>query len=177
MKSPGVEETVAPQAAQRNISKIADLQSEFDERRSAVDRIVADVADWTGSVSFILLHLAWFACWILINGTSLLPFKKFDPFPFVLLSVAVSCEAVLLSTVVLMKQNWMSARDEHREQLQLQISLLSEQEVTKVLFLQRLICRRLGIEEADKDPDVIDLSQETVVEHLASELSDSLNAG
>lgn len=134
-----------------------------------VDRIVTRVADWTGSLSFILLHMVWFAIWVLVNTTSL--GRKFDPYPFVLLSVVVSCEAVLLSTVVLVKQNWMSRRDERRDQLHLQINLLAEQETTKILYLQRLICKRLGITEAELDPEIADLSQETAVEHLAQELT------
>jgi uncharacterized membrane protein len=165
------ERSVAPKAARRNISRIAQLESSFEERRTKVDRVVSRIANWTGSLSFVALHLFWFAIWIVLNVTSVLPVKKFDPYPFVLLSVAVSCEAVLLSTVVLIKQNWMSRRDERRDQLHLQINLLAEQETTKILYLQRLICVRLGIREGELDPEIADLSQETAVEHLAEELT------
>lgn len=161
----------APTVAGRNINRVAELEANFEERRSRTDRVVSAVADWTGSLSFLLLHLTWFALWIVINGTSLLPMKKFDPFPFVLLSVAVSCEAVLLSTMVLMKQNWMAKRDQRRAQLELQINLLAEQEITKLIHLQRLVCRKLGIPEADEDPEVEDFSQETAVEDLAHEIT------
>jgi Predicted membrane protein len=167
-------QTRASKAAKRNISRVAKLEAGYAEKRTATDRIVTDIANWTGSLSFILMHLAWFSFWIVTNTTNLLPLPKFDPYPYILLSVSVSCEAVLLSTIVLIKQNWMSARAEKREQLQLQINLLAEQEVTKLLFLQRLICRRLGIPEADSDPELIDMSRETVVEHLAQELDDHL---
>jgi uncharacterized membrane protein len=162
---------ITPKAASRNISRIAELEADFEEKRTRVDRIVSRIADWTGSLAFINLHLIWFVVWILINGTSLFPVRKFDPYPFVLLSVAVSCEAVILSTIVLIKQNWMSRRDERRDQLHLQINLLAEQEATKILFLQRLVCKHLGITEAEMDPEVIDLSQDTAVEHLAKQLS------
>lgn len=164
--------SVAPKAARRNISRIAQLETDFEERRTTLDRVVSRIADWTGSLSFVGLHFAWFCIWVLLNGTNLIPVKKFDAYPFVLLSVLVSCEAVLLSTVVLIKQNWMSRRDERRDQLHLQINLLAEQETTKILYLQRLVCKRLGIEEAELDPEIADLSQETAVEHLAEELSD-----
>src|SRR5579884_1550971 len=108
----GPRRSVAPRAAKRNISRIAQLESNFEERRTRIDRLVAKIADWTGSLSFVGLHLLWFAIWIVLNTTAVFSFGKFDPYPFVLLSVAVSCEAVLLSTVVLIKQNWMSRRDE-----------------------------------------------------------------
>jgi uncharacterized membrane protein len=163
-------ESMAPRAAKRNISRIAELESQFEERRTRVDRVVARIADWTGSLSFIALHILWFLTWMLLNATSIFPIRKFDPYPFILLSVCVSCEAVLLSTVVLIKQNWMSRRDERRDQLHLQINLLAEQETTKILYLQRLICNQLGITEADRDPEIADLSQETAVEHLAEQL-------
>lgn len=161
--------SLAPKAAKRNISRIAQLECQYEEQRTLVDRVVTRVADWTGSLSFIALHVLWFGVWVLLNTSTLLT-HKFDPFPYVLLSVIVSCEAVLLSTVVLVKQNWMSRRDERRDQLHLQINLLAEQETTKILYLQRLICRRLGISEAELDPEIADLSQETAVENLAKEL-------
>ncbi|MBV9265901.1 MAG: DUF1003 domain-containing protein [Acidobacteriaceae bacterium] len=162
---------VTSKAAGRNISRIAELEADFEEKRTRVDRVVSRIADWTGSLPFINFHLIWFLIWVVINATSLFPLRKFDPYPFVLLSVAVSCEAVLLSTIVLIKQNWMSRRDERRDQLHLQINLLAEQEATKILFLQRLVCKRFGIAEAEMDPEIADLSQETAVEHLAEQLS------
>jgi uncharacterized membrane protein len=168
--------SIAPKAARRNISRIAELEAEFEERRTRVDRIVSRVADWTGSLSFVGIHLVWFVVWIVVNGTSWLPLRKFDPYPFVLLSVAVSCEAVLLSTIVLIKQNWMGRRDERRDQLHLQINLLAEQESTKILYLQRLVCKQLGINEADLDPEIADLSQETAVENLAEELTKEIRS-
>jgi uncharacterized membrane protein len=165
-----MENVKGPSAAARNISRIAELEAKFDEKRTTTDRIADAIADWTGSLSFVILHLCWFACWILWNTENLFPIPKFDRFPFVLLSVIVSCEAVVLSTFVLIKQNRMSSRAEHREKLHLQINLLAEQEVTKLLWLQRLICERLGIQEAKADPDIADMSQETEVEHLARQL-------
>lgn len=170
-------EAKAPKAAERNISSVAELEAEYAAKRTQSDRIITGIANWTGSLSFIFLHLGWFGFWIIANTTSLLPTPKFDPYPYILLSVSVSCEAVLLSTIVLIKQNWMSARAEKREQLQLQINLLAEQEVTKLLLLQRLVCRRLGISEADSDPELIEMSHETAVERLAEELDDHLGSG
>ncbi|MGH9697648.1 MAG: DUF1003 domain-containing protein [Bryobacteraceae bacterium] len=169
-------EARASRAAERNISRVAELEAGYAQKRATSNRIVTSIANWTGSFSFILIHIAWFSFWIAVNTTSVIPIRKFDPYPYILLSVSVSCEAVLLSTIVLIKQNWMSARAEKREQLQLQINLLAEQEVTKLLFLQRLVCRRLGISEADSDPDLIDMSHETAVEHLAQELDDHLQS-
>jgi uncharacterized membrane protein len=88
--------------------------------------------------------------------------------------MAVSCEAVLLSTFVLMKQNRMSRRAEHRDHLHLQIALLAEKEVTKLLQGQRRISERLGISEIVLDPEVRELSENTAVDSLARELNRKL---
>jgi uncharacterized membrane protein len=86
----------------------------------------------------------------------------------------VSLEGVLLSTFVLIKQNRMSQRADHRSHLDLQINLLSEKEVTKVLQLQRLMCRQLGITEADADKEIVELSGITAVDNLARELDQKM---
>jgi uncharacterized membrane protein len=77
--------------------------------------------------------------WILVNSGLVPGLPRFDPFPFVLLAVASSVEAIFLSTFVLMKQNRMSGREDLRAHLDLQINLLSEREMTLVLqMLQRI---------------------------------------
>ena len=136
--------------------------------------MIARIASLTGSLRFLAVHLILFSSWIILNTGAVLR-QKFDPYPFPLLSVTVACEAVLLSTIVLIEQNWIRQRDDRREQLHLQINLLAEQEITKVLYLQRLICKRLGITEAERDPDLAELSRETAVEHLAEELGNASN--
>ena len=86
----------------------------------------------------------------------------------------VSLEGVLLSTFVLIKQNRMSQRADQRAHLDLQVNLLAEKEITKVLQMQRLLCRQLGIEEADSDPETVELSQITAIDNLAHELEHRL---
>ena len=88
----------------------------------------------------------------------------------------VSLEGVLLSTFVLIKQNRMSQRADQRNHLDLQINLLAEKEITKVLQLQRLICRKLEIAEADQDREVQELSNVTAIESLAREVVEKLPA-
>ena len=82
----------------------------------------------------------------------------------------VSLEGVIIATFVLMKQNRMSRRSDQRDHLNLQIDLLAEKEITKMLQLQRLICERLGIEEACRDEEVREFSQHTAVEAIARDL-------
>src|SRR6185437_6842965 len=86
-----------------------------------------------------------YGLWILVNLNMVPGIKPFDRFPFLLLSVVVSVEAIFLSTFVLMKQNRMSKRADQRAHLDLQINLLSEREMTMVLQLLQQISHRLGV--------------------------------
>lgn len=152
-----------------NISRIARMESEFLEKRTPADRITDTIADFVGSIRFVMIHLILLTVWVLVNSR-FSPIYHFDPYPFILLGQIVSVEAVLLSTFVLMKQNRMSRRTDQREQLHLQINLLAEQEATKLLQLQRLICIRLGITDAVHDEQLKELVQDTPVEELAETL-------
>jgi uncharacterized membrane protein len=156
-----------------NIETVVRLEEEFRENRSVSDRIGDAVADFAGSMPFIILHLAWFAMWIAINS-GWLGMRPFDPYPFIFLSLMVSLEAVLLATFVLMKQNHMSRRAEHRDHLNLQIDLLAEKEITRVLRSQRMLCDHFGLKEVSEDKEVERLSEDTAVEALARDLNQKL---
>jgi uncharacterized membrane protein len=163
-----------PSAAVANIEAIAAMEQEFLSRRTRWDRIADAVAAFSGSITFVLLHVGLFTLWFLVN-LKLVPFiRPFDPYPFVLLAMVVSCEAVLLSTFVLMKQNRMSRRAEDRDQLHLQIALLTEREVTKVLQAQQRISEHLGVPPESFDTETRELSQETALHELARELREKL---
>ena len=79
---------------------------------------------------------------------------KVRSYPFILLAMIVSLEAVILSTFVLMKQNWMQRKTDQRDHLNLQIDLLAEKELTKVLQVLMLICTKLEIEEPEADKEL-----------------------
>jgi uncharacterized membrane protein len=158
--------------ARQNIELLAKLEHESLTHRSRAERLSDAIAGFAGSLTFVGIHVVWFATWFTVNTGHMPGVRPFDPFPFILLSVAVSCEAVLLSTFVLIKQNRMSRRAEQREHLTLQISLLSEREVTELLRLQQMICERLGIQA--ENADLAELAQDTAVESLARELEEKM---
>jgi len=163
-----------PRTALRNIDAVAQMEEESLRSRSLADKISDVIAGFVGSMPFVLIHLAWFIGWVVIN-LHLVPFlPAFDPYPYQLLCMLVSLEGVLLSTFVLVKQNRMSQRADHRSQLDLQVNLLSEKEVTKLIQMQRLICRQLGISETERDSEVLELSEATAVENLAKELKGTM---
>ena len=148
-----------PSVVRENIEVVATMEQQFLEGRSSVERGVDAIAGFVGSLLFVLLHLLVFAFWILAN-LGLVPFvPRFDPFPYTLLGTALSAEAVVLSTLVLMKQNRMAKRADHREHLHLQINLLAEKEITKVLQTVGSISQHLGIRQDGIDHEMNEMSQ------------------
>lgn len=112
--------------------------------------IVAEqLTTWASSTWFLLVHAVWFLVWIGWNAGVML--GAFDPFPFGLLTMIVSLEAIFLSIFVLMTQQRESAIAELREELSLQVSLRIEEEVTKSLHLLSGLYTRLGQTLAQDD--------------------------
>ena len=139
--------------------------------RSWADRIAEFVARFCGSMTFVWIHVALFAGWITWNalpGTT-----HFDPYPFTFLTLCVSLEAIFLSSFILISQNYEMRISERRNQLDLQINLLSEQENTKILQLLDLFARKVGATDGE-DPEVRVLEQATRPETLARQIEDAL---
>ena len=88
----------------QNIRTMVELEQKAQDERTPLDRLTDTVARVAGGTPFIVFHAAWFAGWIVLNGTRL----AFDPFPYSLLNLVVALEAVLLTSVVLMTQNHMT---------------------------------------------------------------------
>lgn len=162
--------TTPGKAIRDNIEAVRKLEEEFTRNRTLPDRIADVVGGFSGSLTFVALHAVFFAGWIAWN--TLGHGRHFDRFPFMLLSLVVSLEAIFLSTFVLMKQNRMSKREDLRAHLDLQINLLSEQEMTLVLQLLRRISTRLGVPLSTQQ--IEELSGDTSVEELASQLRETL---
>jgi uncharacterized membrane protein len=100
--------------------------------------------------------------------------RPFDPYPFQLLCMLVSLEGVLLSTFVLIRQNRMSNRADRRSHLDLQINLLAEKEISKVIQMLERISERL---ELPADSEARELGEVTAVSDLAHELDQKLPEG
>ncbi|WP_263385663.1 DUF1003 domain-containing protein [Granulicella arctica] len=140
-----------------------------------VDRIADLIGGFSGSMTFVFLHMCWFLAWFLINTGVIPAVKQFDPYPFILLAMIVSVEGVLLSTFVLMKQNRMQKRIDLRDQLDLQINLLSEKEITKALQLLLAIANKLEvIPSPEDDQELQEMSSTTSVDLLAERVQTDL---
>ena len=119
----------------KNIAAVTKAQRQVTEARTAQGRIADAITTFAGSMAFVYIHTVWFGLWILLNvGMLHIPrVSEFDPFPFGLLTLIVSLEAIFLSTFVLISQNRLAQASERRSELDLQVNLLAEQKATKVL--------------------------------------------
>jgi uncharacterized membrane protein len=99
-----------------------------------------------GSMTFLTLNALWFLSWILINTGYIPNISPFDPFPFGLLTMVVSLEAIFLAIIVLISQNRGAKIDDLREEVGLQITTIAEEEITKMMELQILLLKKQGID-------------------------------
>jgi uncharacterized membrane protein len=114
---------------QGNVQTIVQLEEAAKAERAKSDQIGDLIANFCGSMPFVWAHLIWFAAWIIINTVP--GVDHFDSFPFNFLTLIVSLEAIFLSTFILISQNHETRLSERRNQLDLQINLLTEQENRK----------------------------------------------
>ncbi|HEY0510466.1 MAG TPA: DUF1003 domain-containing protein [Thermoanaerobaculia bacterium] len=107
---------------------------EAEDRRTAVERAADWVAEFSGSIPFLVLHVIIFAVWILLNVRWLPGWKPpmFDPFPFGLLTMVVSLEAIILSVLVLLSQNRQVAKDRIRSDIEYEVNLKAELEIAQL---------------------------------------------
>lgn len=158
----------------RNISAIRGLEEMAESRRSLADRIAALVARVCGSMNFVWVHAAVFAAWIAFNA---LPgFPHFDPYPFTFLTLCVSLEAIFLGSFILISQNYEMRVADRRNQLDLQINLLAEQENTKMLQLLESIAKKVGA-RVGNDPEIRALEEATRPEQLARKIEEAYEDG
>ena len=153
---------------ERNIRTIIRLRLKADRERSLHDRIADAITSLSGRMAFVHLHVVWFSVWILLN-TGRVGIQAFDPFPYGLLTMIVSLEAIFLATVVLISQNRLSGEIERRADLDLQIGLLTEHELTRVLQMLDAIQRKMGIDD-DEASELADLEMETKPEDVLAEI-------
>ncbi|MDB6130493.1 MAG: hypothetical protein JWM04_1600 [Verrucomicrobiales bacterium] len=134
---------------QKNIDTIIRLEEDTRSTATFADKLADKVANFCGSSFFVVLHGIWFGIWIGGN-TIFSPKVHFDPYPFQLLTLIVSLEAIFLSAFIMISQNRQAKISERRSHLDLQINLLSEQENTKMIGLLQKIANQVGVECADK---------------------------
>ncbi len=155
-------------ALQRNIDAI-ETSNATDQRDAGWPAHLAGlITAVAGSMGFVLFHLVVFGLWI-AAGMGLVPGIPRIDHGFSTLGMAASVEAIFLSTFVLISQNRMAAMSEKRADLDLQVSLLTEHELTRMAQLLRLLAEKQGVEiPSDRGLDEIerDIAPEAVMNEI-----------
>jgi uncharacterized membrane protein len=149
-----------PQMAQvvkRNIDALVQRRKEEDRKKTTEERIADHITRFTGSMLFVYLHLLLFGLWITWN-LGWIGLKPFDP-SFVVLAMFASVEAIFLSTFVLISQNRMNLQADKRAELDLQVSLLAEHEITRLVTLVTAMAKKMNIDAA-YDEEINELSKD-----------------
>jgi uncharacterized membrane protein len=152
----------------RNIKVLEDRRRDEAAAATRQERVAETITRFTGSMTFVYLHLGLYSAWIAVNLGLIPGVPKFDP-SFVMLAMEASVEAIFLSTFVLISQNRMAAAADKRADLDLQISLLTEHELTKLSDVVLAIAERLDIKvNADTELQEVrkDIDPELVLDEI-----------
>lgn len=145
------------------------IKAKADARRTKAEKM----ADWMtrsgGSMKFLTVSILLFVFWILANIGLIKGIPVFDPYPFILLTTFVSLEAIILATFVLMSQNRNIKIDDLREEVDLQINLIAQKEITKIMKMLALLLEKQGI-DLSEDPELKKMIRPVSEEELQKKL-------
>jgi uncharacterized membrane protein len=141
------------------------LKARANAKRTLFERFADSMTAFFGSIYFLLANVVWFMVWIIINLNLIPGIPAFDPFPFGLLTMIVSLEAIVLAIVVLISQNREARIAELREEVDLQIDIITEQEITKISQLLILLLEKEKV-KYPKDPELEITLQPTDAEKM-----------
>jgi uncharacterized membrane protein len=159
----------------RNVERIQALEERENAKASPSDRAADAIANFSGSIAFVWVTTVLIGGWMLAN--LLLPKRyRLDPFPFPLLTLVLSIEAIFLSIFILMSQNRAARVTDKRSHLDLQLTMLSEQENTKMLSMLEAIGKAVGA-TVTPDPEIQVLQQATKPEALSRQIDEAVRAG
>jgi uncharacterized membrane protein len=159
----------APNAARRNIESILRLEKEDEAELQPHHRLFHAIGWFVGTIYFVVFQFVAVGIWIAVGALGAARGWVFDEYPYPLLAIVLSFEAVLLTSCVLIRQNAIDRTSERRNHLELQINLLAEEEATKSLDLLQRIAERLDI-PFERDRKSIELANETPVDEIARDL-------
>jgi uncharacterized membrane protein len=153
---------------ERNIRALIDHREEEERAKSTQNRIADAITRFTGSMTFVYVHVIVFGLWIVVNLGWVPGVPQFDE-TFVVLAMVASVEAIFLSTFVLISQNRMAALADKRADLDLQVSLLAEHEVTRLLTLVRDIAQKVGVDTSG-DAELHELAKDVQPEKVLEKM-------
>jgi uncharacterized membrane protein len=157
----------SPPPELKNVREIVRLEHDLVGDRSIFDRLTNLATTIASGPAFLVVHLLWFGIWMFVNTQSA---NAFDPFPFGLLVLVVSLEAIILTALVLGAQVRMTRLAEERARLDLQVDLLAEQELTAILRVVCAVAERAGIDVSTHAPGIEQFRSATDVRRIAAAL-------
>ena len=161
-----------PSALEENVEAIKHWEGDTLRSRSTAEQISDRIVCIAGSGPVLFLHVLWFGGWVTVNLGLVPGFLPFDPFPFPLLTMTVSLEAIFLALFVLASQNRLGRQADKRGHLDLQIDLLAEREMTAVLRLLQDIARHLEVQTSVTDEQLSDLMKKTDLRRLTNRMEE-----
>jgi uncharacterized membrane protein len=161
-----------PPTVVKNVQAIADLERRLLDERNHINRLSEFATRIAGSPTFVVLHFAIFAGWVVLNTTR----WAFDQAPFSLLNLILALEALVLTSIVLISQRDLRRLSDLRAHLDLQVNILAEQELTAILGLLNQICKRLDVDVGSTRSDVEMLAEETDLATIANALEEEQKA-
>lgn len=148
------------------------LEADSLRKRSKLTKFADKLTNLSGSPVFLVANAAFFAIWITLNVGIIPGFVPFDPFPFGLLTMAVSLEAIFLSIFVLVSQNRSAYISTVRDEVELYINVTAEQEITKILQILADIRKEMGIKKRDEELELMlhEIDQGEVKQNIAAQI-------
>lgn len=163
-------ETDVSRARRRMIQSI---ELRLNERRTSSEKLADNLTRWFGDVRFLWLNAVFFIFWVIWNAGFIPPLTPFDPYPFNFLTMLVSLEAIFLSIFVLMSQNRESRVSKLREEIDIQVNLAAEQEITKIMRLLSYLMKHLNV-PIEKDPELKRMLKPLNTDEIQEELERQL---
>ncbi|MDG3007796.1 DUF1003 domain-containing protein [Paludisphaera mucosa] len=154
----------------KNIATVAKMEEDSRSVRTTGERMADSFASVMGSWTFILLQTTLLAIWVLLNLMAWA--RHWDPYPFILLNLALSFQSAYAAPILMMSQNRQSRLSERRHHLDLQINMLAEQETTEILRLLRTLCEQNGVSLPDDREPLFE--EETRHEEIIRRIEDEL---
>lgn len=143
------------------------------KKRSWSVRLADDLTSTFGSFSFLTFNTLFFVFWIMMNTGKIPGISILDHFPFPLMTTIVSLEAIILTLIVLMSQNRQSFISNLREEIDMQVNIASEREITKILQILVKVADKQGIKLDDKD--LAEMLKNIEVSYLERKLEEQLS--
>lgn len=154
---------------------IKSFEARVMKRRPFAIRVADQLTSYFGSLEFLFANGFLFVGWIILNSGKISGFVPFDPYPFTFLIMIVSLEAIFLTTIVLMSQNRQSFITSLRDELDMQVNILTEREITKALELLIALHRQLDLDEIN-DPELVSMLKATNISYIERRLEEQLKS-